>query len=74
MAEEFDVDTFIWDRNFITGLSDVDRQHHELVDLFNELNGRCSMATTPARPNSRRFLNACWRTLPALCRRRVADG
>lgn len=38
MAEEFDVDTFIWDRNFITGLSDVDRQHHELVDLFNELN------------------------------------
>ena len=32
------MDTFIWDRNFITGLSDVDRQHHELVDLFNELN------------------------------------
>lgn len=32
------MDTFIWDRNFITGLTDVDRQHHELVDLFNELN------------------------------------
>ncbi len=32
------MDTFIWDRNFITGLADVDRQHHELVDLFNELN------------------------------------
>lgn len=38
LAKEFDVDTFIWDRNFITGLADVDRQHHELVDLFNELN------------------------------------
>lgn len=32
------MDTFVWDRNFITGLPDVDRQHHELVDLFNELN------------------------------------
>lgn len=32
------MDTFIWDRNFITGLPEVDRQHHELVDLFNELN------------------------------------
>jgi len=31
------VDTFIWDRNFITGLPEVDRQHHELVDLFNAL-------------------------------------
>lgn len=32
------MDTFIWDRNFITGLPEVDRQHHELVDLFNALN------------------------------------
>lgn len=31
------MDTFIWDRNFITGLPEVDRQHHELVDLFNAL-------------------------------------
>lgn len=31
------MDTFVWDRNFITGLPDVDRQHHELVDLFNAL-------------------------------------
>lgn len=32
------MDTFAWDQNFITGLPDVDEQHHVLVDLFNELN------------------------------------
>jgi len=31
------MDTFVWDQNFVTGLSDVDEQHHALVDLFNEL-------------------------------------
>jgi len=31
---------FVWDENFITGLDDVDEQHHSLVDLFNELNDR----------------------------------
>ena len=29
--------TFVWDDNFITDLFAVDDQHHELVDLFNEL-------------------------------------
>lgn len=29
--------TFVWDDNFITELDAVDDQHHELVDLFNEL-------------------------------------
>ncbi len=29
---------FVWDENFVTGLNDVDQQHHILVDLFNELN------------------------------------
>lgn len=32
------MEAFVWDQNFITGLPDVDSQHHELVDLFNELN------------------------------------
>ena len=27
---------FEWDRNFVTGLNTVDRQHHRLVDLINE--------------------------------------
>jgi len=31
------MDTFVWDQNFVTGLPDVDGQHHALVDLFNEL-------------------------------------
>lgn len=31
------MDAFVWDQNFITGLQDVDAQHHMLVDLFNEL-------------------------------------
>lgn len=30
--------TFVWDEHFVTGLASVDEQHHELVDLFNELN------------------------------------
>ena len=29
--------TFVWDEHFVTDLSTVDEQHHELVDLFNEL-------------------------------------
>lgn len=32
------MEAFVWDQNFITGLPEVDRQHHGLVDLFNELN------------------------------------
>lgn len=32
------MDAFVWDQDFITGLSQVDEQHHNLVDLFNELN------------------------------------
>lgn len=29
---------FVWDQNFVTNLHQVDEQHHELVNLFNELN------------------------------------
>lgn len=32
------MDTFEWDQNFVTGLAEVDEQHHVLVDLFNQLN------------------------------------
>lgn len=32
------MDTFEWDQNFVTGLAEVDEQHHMLVDLFNVLN------------------------------------
>lgn len=31
------MDAFVWDQHFVTGLADVDEQHHGLVDLFNEL-------------------------------------
>ena len=31
------MDTFVWDQNFVTGMSQIDEQHHKLVDLFNEL-------------------------------------
>ena len=31
------MDAFVLDRNFVTGLDDVDQQHQSLVDLFNEL-------------------------------------
>lgn len=31
------MEAFVWNQNFITGLEDVDNQHHALVDLFNEL-------------------------------------
>ncbi len=32
------METFVWDQNFVTGLAQVDDQHYELVELFNELN------------------------------------
>ncbi|MGP1630567.1 MAG: diguanylate cyclase, partial [Giesbergeria sp.] len=31
------MDAFVWDQNFITGVEELDAQHHVLVDLFNEL-------------------------------------
>lgn len=31
-------DVFVWDATLITGLAEVDAQHHHLVDLFNALN------------------------------------
>lgn len=31
-------DTFVWDASMLTGLPEVDAQHHRLVDLFNALN------------------------------------
>ena len=31
------MDAFVWDRHFVTGLADVDDQHHGLVALFNDL-------------------------------------
>lgn len=30
------MESFKWDKNFITGLADVDRQHHHLVVLINQ--------------------------------------
>ena len=31
------MDAFVWDQHFVTGLVDVDDQHHGLVALFNDL-------------------------------------
>ena len=31
------MDSFIWNNNFVTGLATVDKQHHHLVDLVNQL-------------------------------------
>ena len=31
------MDAFVWDQHFVTGLGDVDDQHHGLVTLFNGL-------------------------------------
>jgi hemerythrin len=30
------VDSFIWDKHFVTGLTEVDKQHHHLVDVINQ--------------------------------------
>ncbi|MBY0453770.1 MAG: diguanylate cyclase [Burkholderiaceae bacterium] len=40
------MDAFVWDQNFVTGLPDVDKQHHDLVDLFNELSRSMFLADT----------------------------
>jgi hemerythrin len=31
------MDLFVWDRNFSTGLQEMDDQHRALIDIFNEL-------------------------------------
>jgi hemerythrin len=31
---------FHWNDNFLTGLTTVDKQHHHLVDLINQLEDR----------------------------------
>ncbi len=33
------MESFLWDKNFITGLPEVDKQHHHLVDLVNQFGG-----------------------------------
>ena len=30
------MDSFIWDDHFVTGLTEVDKQHHHLVDVINQ--------------------------------------
>jgi len=30
------MESFIWDKHFVTGLDDVDTQHHHLVDVINQ--------------------------------------
>lgn len=30
------MDSFIWDKHFVTGLEEVDKQHHHLVDVINQ--------------------------------------
>lgn len=30
------MDSFVWDKHFVTGLTDVDAQHHHLVDVINQ--------------------------------------
>lgn len=33
------MESFHWDKHFITGLSEVDHQHHHLVDIINKFGG-----------------------------------
>ncbi len=37
MSEASKMDSFIWNNNFVTGLSTVDKQHRHLIDLINQL-------------------------------------
>jgi len=30
------MESFHWDRHFTTGITEVDEQHHNLVDMINE--------------------------------------
>ncbi len=30
------MDSFVWDKHFVTGLAEVDEQHHHLVDVINQ--------------------------------------
>jgi diguanylate cyclase (GGDEF)-like protein/hemerythrin-like metal-binding protein len=30
------MDSFVWDKHFVTGLEEVDKQHHHLVDVLNQ--------------------------------------
>ena len=39
------MDVFQWNKNFETGIAEVDRQHHYLVDLTNKFGSRISQGT-----------------------------
>ena len=39
---------FLWDKSFVTGLDQVDEQHHALVDLINRFSGLVEEGGTPA--------------------------
>lgn len=39
------IDIFPWNENFNTGLSEIDQQHHRLVDLLNLLASHVAYAS-----------------------------
>ncbi|HTY98812.1 MAG TPA: ATP-binding protein [Rhodocyclaceae bacterium] len=41
------MDAFVWDQRFVTGLEEVDKQHHRLVEIVNEV-GDMLMSSTAA--------------------------
>jgi hemerythrin len=43
------MNTFRWDRNFETGLANVDLQHHELVNLINRLGDLLTRNVLPSK-------------------------
>lgn len=45
------METFVWNRHFVTGLERIDQQHHFLVDLINQL-GESLFVSDAGKPES----------------------
>ena len=57
------MDAFVWDQHFVTGLADVDDQHHGLVALFNDLSQALFTHHGCAQTDTERLLGSIFERL-----------
>ncbi len=67
------METFVWDQNFVTELSEVDEQHQGLVDLFNELSRSLFDVRADTRAEREPLLHGIFERLVAYTKYHFSD-
>ena len=67
------MDAFVWDQHFVTGLADVDDQHHGLVTLFNNLSQALFTHHGCNQPDTESLLDSSFEWLVDYTKHHFAD-